>query len=73
MPTADVQRLAIGTDGIIHRDTASKELSLVSTEQEALFEYQAAAPAGLQWWLNKQQNRHNRFSDDTTIITLSRK
>lgn len=65
-------RFAIGTDGILSRDDTSEGLALLAADREQLFEHAPDAPAGLQWWLNKQQNRDKRFSDDTTVITLQK-
>jgi hypothetical protein len=67
-----LDRFAIGTDGLVKRNSETKDLFIDTEERDAIFDYQPSAPAGLQWWLNKQQNRHSRFDDDTTIITLNR-
>jgi hypothetical protein len=69
---AYLERLAVGTDGLVQRNNETKQLFIDPEERDAIFSYQQTAPAGLQWWLNKQQNRHSRFDDDTTIITLLR-
>lgn len=70
---SEFSRLAIGTDGLVQRHADNGELYIEGEERNSLFAYQRSAPAGLQWWLNKQQNRHARFTDDTTVITLVRK
>lgn len=63
-------RFAVGTDGLIQRDRDSGRLFIDPAEREAIFSHKPKAQAGLQWWLNIQQSEHQRFGDDTSLITV---
>src|SRR3989338_2658044 len=62
----DVRRFAVSTDGI--RAELTRDPGIL----EEIWNYEAEAPAGLQWWLHRESNLNGRFSDDCTIIAFAR-
>lgn len=63
------QKFAICTDGISQELERDPEFF---QQLPCIWEYESAAKAGLQWWLNGESRESGRFSDDCTVISVKK-
>lgn len=67
IPTRQIERLLISTDGIIIGDDPA---IVADDAKEAAFNHQPLTAKGFQHWLNLQQLTNRRFADDVATVSL---